>query len=261
LPTCSDWMRTMESEVTDVDAYCPPVVVGVDGSHAALNAAQWAVTEAISRGTVLRLVYAQGPADHGSTVTSRASRALEAAYAAVSADSRAIDVQTACLVGRAEQVLVEESKDASMVCIGAGGRFGAPLGPLASALGHHAQCSVAIIREGQDQRAGVISVVLDDAPDNDAVVHQAMREGRMRHATVRQIDRRVNSWVRRFPDVHVETVAAGCGPHCAHEPESAVPQLAVVGRADAQRIGELVSPNCHPIVGYPECSVLLVGGR
>ena len=251
----------MESDLTDVDDGCPPVVVGVDGSHAALNAAQWAVTEAISRGTVLRLVYAQGPADHGSTVTGRASRALQTAYAAVTADSRAVDVQTACLMGRPEQVLVEESKDASMVCIGAGGRFGAPLGPLASALGHHAECSVAIIRGDQDQRAGVISVVLDDAPDNDAVVHQAMREGRMRHATVRQIDRRVNSWVRKFPDVHVETVAAGCGPHCAHEPESAVPQLAVVGRADAQRIGELVSPNCHPIVGYPECSVLLVGGR
>jgi nucleotide-binding universal stress UspA family protein len=241
-----------------MDEDCPPVVVGVDGSHAALNAAQWAVAEAVSRGTRLRLVYAQSDSGGGAAASGRASRALEAAYAAVTADSPTVQVQTVCLAGGAERVLIEESEDASMICIGARGRFGATLGPIAIALGQHAQCSVAIIRECGDHRAGVISVVLDDAPDNDAVVHQAMTEGRMRKATVRQIDRRTNSWVRRFPDVHVETVASGCGAHGGYPCELALPQLAVVGRVDAQRIGELVSPNCHPIVGYPECSVLLV---
>jgi hypothetical protein len=117
---------------------------------------------------------------------------------------------------------------------------------------------VAIIRERGDDLTGVIAVVLDDAPDNDEVVHQAMREGRLRNATVRQIDRRANSWVRRFPDVRVQTVAAGCTPAGSDASDSALAQLAVVGRADAERIGELVSPNCHPIVGYPDCSVLLV---
>ena len=248
----------IEREVPEVDDDCPPVVVGVDGSHAALNAAQWAVAEAVSRGTRLELVYAQSDSGGGAMASGRASRVLDAAYAAVTADSPTVRVQTVCLAGSAERVLIEESKDASMICIGARGRFGAPLGPIATALGQDARCSVAIIRECVDQRTGVISVVLDDAPDNDAVVCQAMKEGRMRKATVRQIDRRTNSWVRRFPDVHVETVAAGCGPHGLYPPESALPQLAVVGRADAQRIGELVSPNCHPIVGYPECSVLLV---
>jgi hypothetical protein len=100
---------------------------------------------------------------------------------------------------------------------------------------------------------------VDDALDNDAVVRQAMLEGRLRNATVRQIDRRVNSWVRRFPDVRVETVAAGRGRSGGLSSSSV--QLAVVGHADAESIGQLVTPNCHPIVGYPDCSVLVARPR
>jgi nucleotide-binding universal stress UspA family protein len=238
----------------------PPIVVGVNGSHAALNAAKWAVAEALSRGTTLRLVYVQDDSGTDEGMSSKACRVLDAAYGVVTGCSSTVEVQTAVLLGYPADVLVAESKGASMICIGALGGHGTPLGPLAAALGRHASCPVAIIREQFDDRAGVIAVVLDDASDNDEVVHQAMKEGRIRNATVRQIDRRTNSWVRRFPDVHVETVAAGCGTHRARPPEPVLAQLAVVGRADVDDIGELVSPNCHPIVGYPDCSVLIVRG-
>lgn len=112
---------------------------------------------------------------------------------------------------------------------------------------------------GSPRDAGVISVVLDDDPDNDVVVHLAMEEGRLREATVRQVDRRLNSWVRRFPDVHVEMVAAGSGRSYleSHQDRHSV-QLAVVSQADADRITEFEVPNYHPIVGFPDCSVLLV---
>lgn len=33
---------------------------------------------------------------------------------------------------------------------------------------------------------------------------------------------------------------------------------AVVGSSDADKITSLGVPNCHPILGYPDCSVLLV---
>ena len=36
-----------------------PVVVGVDGSNAAINAAKWAIDEAISRDVPLRIVHAR----------------------------------------------------------------------------------------------------------------------------------------------------------------------------------------------------------
>jgi hypothetical protein len=99
--------------------------------------------------------------------------------------------------------------------------------------------------------------VLNDEPDNDEVVHHAMEEGRLRKATVRQIDRRLSGWARRYPDVHVELVAAGAGVRVTENHSSAI-DLAVVGQADANEIAGLGALNCHPIPGYPDCSVLLV---
>jgi nucleotide-binding universal stress UspA family protein len=42
------------------NAYSPsrPVVIGIDGSRSAVQAALWAVEEAVDRGVSLRLVYA-----------------------------------------------------------------------------------------------------------------------------------------------------------------------------------------------------------
>ena len=136
------------------------------------------------------------------------------------------------------------------------------IGATATALAEHAHCPVAIIRSRQDGSArteGVVSVVLSDEPDNDDVVHFAMHEGRLRKATVRQIDRRLDSWIRRYPDVHVESVAAGTGrPYGDGERRDAEVALAVVGNLDASDIASLSVPNCHPILGYPDCSLLLV---
>jgi hypothetical protein len=42
------------------------------------------------------------------------------------------------------------------------------------------------------------------------------------------------------------------------ERQSSAIDLAVVGSADAAEIAGLATPNCHPIVGYPDCSVLVV---
>jgi hypothetical protein len=49
---------------------------------------------------------------------------------------------------------------------------------------------------------GRIAAVQNDESDNDAVVHR-MEEGRLRRAPVLLIDRRLDSWARRCPDVHV----------------------------------------------------------
>ena len=49
----------------DSPASSPAVVVGIDGSRTAIDAALWAVDEAVSRDIPLRLVYAIDP-DHTS---------------------------------------------------------------------------------------------------------------------------------------------------------------------------------------------------
>ncbi|BBX97053.1 universal stress protein [Mycobacterium lacus] len=249
------------------------VVVGVDGSQAAVNAAEWAIVEATSRQLPLRLVYVI-PRTKARIVSARGEWDLErgelalsqaacAVHSAAKSEGEPVEVETAILSGDPDQVLINESQDAALVCVGTARRGWVAdklLGPIAGALVRRARCPVAIIRtnpDGSPTKVGVISVVLNDEPDNDEVVHQAMEEGRRRHATVRQIDRRANSWVRRYPDVPVQLVAAGTGAKATENHSSAI-DLAVVGRAEADQIAGLATPNCHPILGFPNCSVLLV---
>ncbi|AFM16293.1 universal stress protein UspA-like protein [Mycolicibacterium chubuense NBB4] len=243
-----------------------PVVVGVDGSRAALNAVRWATVEAADRGVVLRLVHVVASDRANDT---RADILTEAADAATRT-AEDVEVQTAIVSGTVSgtpaDVLVEESHRAAMVCIGADSRRSAEsglYGPTAGALACRAGSPVAVIRsraDGTPQTDGVISVVLSDEPGNDDVVHLAMHEGRLRHATVRQIDHRADSWIRRYPDVHVEIVAAGapCRYPRDRAPADRSVGLAVVGPRDAQELTSMAVPNCHPIHGYPDCSVLLV---
>jgi nucleotide-binding universal stress UspA family protein len=246
------------------------VVVGVNGSQAAVNAAKWAIDEALSRQMRLRLVYVipRQQAQTGSAAISdweleRGEMALSQADCAIQSAGKPVEVETAILSGDPGQALINESQNAALICIGTARRGWASdglLGPTATALVADAQCPVAVIRtnpDGSPTEVGVIAVVLSDEPDNDEVVRHAMEEGRRRRATVRQIDRRLNSWVRRYPDVHVQTVAAGTGVRSG-EPQGGAIELAVVGSADADEIAGLAAPNCHPIVGYPDCSVLVV---
>ena len=246
------------------------VVVGVNGSQAAVNAARWAIDEALSRQLPLRLVYViprrqeqTGSAPISEWELERGEMALSQADCAVQSAGKPVEVETAILSGVPGQALINESQDAALICVGTARRGWASdglLGPTAAALVADAQSPVAVIRtnpDGSPTKLGVVAVVLNDDPDNDEVVRRAIEEGRRRHATVRQIDRRLNSWVRRYPDVHVETVAAGTGPKSGEKHRSAI-ALAVVGSADADEIAGLATPNCHPIVGYPDCSVLVV---
>jgi nucleotide-binding universal stress UspA family protein len=246
------------------------VVVGVNGSQAAVSAAKWAIDEAISRQMPLRLVYVipRTAARIASEPISeweleRGEMVLSQADCAVQSEKKPVEVETAILSGDPGQVLINESEGAALICVGTSRRGWAAdglLGPTAAALVARAHCPVAIIRtnpDGSPTELGVIAVVLNDEPDNDEVVHQAMEEARRRHATVRQIDRRLDSWVRRYPDVPVQIVAAGTGARGSESHHSAI-DLAVVGEADADELPGLVTPNCHPILGYPDCSVLLV---
>ncbi|ABM12215.1 MULTISPECIES: universal stress protein [Mycolicibacterium] len=234
-----------------------PIVVGVDGSQAALNAVRWAAAEALALDASLRLVHAVAAA-----VPTGSDVVLDHAEKAAKAIRTSLRVEAAATVGAPGAVLLRESARAAMVCIGSRPAQGPPIGCIAKVLAEGAGCPVAIIRtraDGAPQTDGVVSVVLSDDDDTDAVLHLAMHEGRLRHATVRQIDQRTDSWVRRYPDVHVELVAAGTGrQYHRNDARDTGVGLAVVGRRDAAELVALTVPGCHPILGYPDCSVLLV---
>ena len=74
----------------------PDIVVGIDGSRTAIDAALWAVDDAVSRGIPLRLVCVVAPAN---TATSgihdvrTAERALREAIAAVESADETVKIE------------------------------------------------------------------------------------------------------------------------------------------------------------------------
>jgi nucleotide-binding universal stress UspA family protein len=246
------------------------VVVGIDGSQAALDAATWAVAEAVSLGVPLRLVHVSAakhlcrpPVDAVTRDAELAESALHRAEIAVHDMRRPLHIETAIVRGRPDCVLIDESRRAALVCVGTEGKGPCariPLGSTAAALVKHSHCPVAIVRSGGAPQTdtGWIAAVQNDEPDNDAVVHRAMEEGRVRRAPVLLIDMRLDSWIRRYPDVHVRTITAQRRGMRRDDSHSDSIQLAVIGSADAEHVARLVWPDYHPVLGDANRSVLLV---
>ncbi len=105
-----------------------PVVVGIDGSDAAINAARWAVDEAVSRSIPLRLIHVMPSAGRSRTsgiedrlAVQYAEAALHSACAAIQSDSKPVDVDPVVLRGDISLILAEQSRRTAMVCVGSVG--------------------------------------------------------------------------------------------------------------------------------------------
>jgi nucleotide-binding universal stress UspA family protein len=264
------------------------IVVGIDGSQAAIRAAEWAVDEAVSREIPMRLVEVipqqAAPAPFASVGNVRmeveyAEAALRIAAAAVAAAGKPVKVETAILQGDPAATLIAESLDAEMVCVGSTGigRFArALLGSTVAELAGAVSCPVAIIRTQQrppKPDSALIVVAVNDSPGNDDVVEQAIREARLRHAPVlaldvwrqdlgempyEELDRRVQFWERHYPSVQFHARAARTGIADFLDVSDSRIQLAVMGSADIDQVANLLGPHSHPILGHAECSVLIV---
>jgi nucleotide-binding universal stress UspA family protein len=264
------------------------VVVGIDGSEAAIQAARWAADEAVSREIPLRLVQVipeqVEPAPLASVGNVRmeleyAETALRIASAAVEATGKPVKVETGILQGDPAEMLIAESRDAEMICVGSVGigRFArAFLGSTAAELAEAAHCPVAIIRAQQSHLkadSALIVVAVNDSPDNDHVVEQAMAEAQLRHAPVLALGvlqkdtgdmvsdglkRRVECWGRRHPGVKIYAGATRADIADFLPVMDRTIQLAVIGNTDADQVARLIGPHRHPILGHAECSVLIV---
>ena len=105
-----------------------PVVVGIDGSRAALDAALWAIDEAVDRDVPLRLVHATGmprppfaPAGALAPQIEYGETSLRAASSSITAAGPPIKVEAELLWDSVEDALIAESKSASMLCVGSVG--------------------------------------------------------------------------------------------------------------------------------------------
>jgi nucleotide-binding universal stress UspA family protein len=262
------------------------VVVGIDGSKAALHATEWAIDEAIARDVPLRLICVVGLGPEAGLSPNEieldveyAESVLRQASAAIEATGKDVKVDTAILRGAPADVLLAESRAAELVCVGSSG-IGAVarriVGSTATTLATRASCPVAIIRYHPSDRSSYrrwIAAAVKASTDDEQILLSAMQEARLRHVPVLaiglwqedfgftpydELDRLMESWRQRFPDVRVYpvTTRSGLVQYLTEDDEPVA--MVVVGADEADRVADIVGPHSHHIVGHPECSVLVV---
>lgn len=274
----------------------PSVVVGIDGSRSALDAALWAVDEAVSRDIPLRLVYAIDPDETVSTDPEDAARALARAelavrhaFTAIESTDKPVKIEVEILQERPTRALLEASRWAAMVCVGSlglkhcgRGRVGSTAATLASS----AHSPVAVVRGHDPHRASQQWVVaeVDESAASDGVLRRALDEAQLRGAPLRvlttwqsrftdihdshavadgnrlakdQLDRRLAQWKKRYPDLDVRAVAAHCSTLNFLTKNAGSMQLLVVGHERAQGIAALVGPPGYAALQNADCSVLI----
>lgn len=258
------------------------IVVGVDGSQSAVDAAVWAVDEAVALGVPLRLVNvierANQPvidsADQPHRITG-ADVAVRHALAAVESTERPVTIEAEILQGRPVQALLEAARSAAMLCVGARGLKHAiqgRIGSTAAALSAAARCPVVIVRahhpRGGQGRAVVIEV--DDTTKGGAVLQRGLEAARLRGAPVRvltparihddvraQWQRRLAEWQRRFSDLDITPVSTrrdGLDYIAAHAEEI---QLVVVSRERRDGVETFVGAPGNAALRDTDCSIMV----
>ncbi|WP_051179798.1 universal stress protein [Nocardia concava] len=159
-----------------------PVIAGIDGSPAALRAAEWAAAEAAARRVPLRLVAIVPAVDKpafrpGGGRYRQAVAALEKARRAVlardaGADEELLEIAVEVRRGQADQVLLDLSWSAELIVLGSTeiGFFShMVLGSTALTVTREARCPVALVRPAAAARGSVLVVVSDWASAKPAL--------------------------------------------------------------------------------------------
>jgi nucleotide-binding universal stress UspA family protein len=218
-----------------------PIIVGIDGSAEAENAARWAVGEARRQNTALRLVYVIRTdltgtlsADEYRQKVDDAKEALESARRVIDQHEVGVTVQTSIAEGSPSGVLLAESSDAAMICVGSSGMgrvARSVLGSTAATLAERAACPVGIVRRDEssptDEPQPWVIVPVDNRTDDDsAVIAAAAAEARYRNWPVlavgvaprghagspeKALDDLVSGWKRRFPALHIYPISTTTG--------------------------------------------------
>ena len=259
----------------------PSIVVGVDGSRVGLRAALWAVEEAIGRDLPLRLVAAaEGDADGAESAVAQVAEEVRRT-------GQQVALSTEVVPGGPTQVLIDASRSAAMVCVGAIGRkhfAHARAGSTAAALAAAGHCPVAVVRGGPRPQGWVVAD-LDQTPDSAAVLQYAVEEARRRQVPLRvlgtwqsdghdpaaqresgqmvhaQLDRRLEQWRHRYPDLDVLPVAVpGSGLGYLADNAAAI-QLIVVGARNTAAVDELLGPAGLAALHDSDCSILVVDSQ
>jgi nucleotide-binding universal stress UspA family protein len=256
------------------------VVVGIDGSPAAIRAAQWAGDEAVFRDGPLRLIYILER--HSEAVrleTEYAETALLTASAAVEATGQQVKIETAIIRGHPNAVLARQSRDAEMLVVGAfGGGFRTrqPMGSTATALVRLARCPLAVIHPPRVQPAepGFIAVIVEGSQQHDALLGMAMDEARLRKLGLLTLCVRLRDpddaggdpfgdslrhWRHRYPEVEVDAVTIGTSAARFLCETDRTVRLVMVGGDDGNDRTRITLAACgRSVLFHARCSALIV---
>uniref|UniRef100_UPI000B2A629E universal stress protein n=1 Tax=Piscicoccus intestinalis TaxID=746033 RepID=UPI000B2A629E len=152
-----------------------PIVVGVDGSSAATDAARWAAMWAQRAGRPLRLLSASA---------SRERRGLTSLFVRETAAvlERHPDLSVDCVheCADASAALIEASRSAEAVVVGsrgAGGWEASRIGGVARDVSAYARCVVAIVPPGESfPPQGPVVVGVDGSPESEEAAEFAARQ-------------------------------------------------------------------------------------
>lgn len=279
-----------------------PVVVGVDGSDTALDAIEWAAAEAAARGRPLRVVHSYARAapvdppgdpavgDHRHA----AEEVLDEAVARARAVAPDLSVARLLVAGPAVRVLVDQTRDATLVVLGRSrsGRMRGLLGRSTGArVAAHADCPVAVVGPFEvvapGPSAARVVVGIDGSTRSDEAVGYAFEAAGRRgtgltavHAWAlhgpadldgdaddrvanhdaqrRVLDDAVRTWSRRFPHVSVQAKLVRDHPGRALVAESAGAALTVLGCGGR---GSALGPVGRMVLRHIHSPVAVLGPR
>jgi nucleotide-binding universal stress UspA family protein len=274
----------------------PSVLVGIDGSRNGINAALWAVSEAVDRDLPLRLVYAIEPPEEAATqedsarALATAETAVRMAFMAIESTNKPVKIEVEILQGHPKDVLRNAGRAAVMMCVGAIGfktlTAGGQVGSTAAALANWAHCPVAIIRsyDPSPRVTRPIIAEVDPSVDSDIVLRRAIDEAILRavplvviaawQSTVTDthvvgavaeqnrrlaadLSRRLTNTVRRHPELPIETIVVHGHLFGYLSGQAPSAQLVVVGRRRIHGISEILGSAGFAALQKIDCSVLV----
>jgi nucleotide-binding universal stress UspA family protein len=281
----------MELAMRDPYSPSPTVVIGIDGSRSGMQAALWAIDEAVDNDVALQLIYAidspESNAGDRAAELATAERAIHQAFTAVESTGKPVKREAEIVRCAPITALTEASRSAAMLCVGSTGLKHAVqgrTGSTAAALAGSAHCPVAIVpTSAGPTSAGWVLAVVDGSATDTAVLELAGSEAGLRGAPLRvltttptrcsdvrqasraadgngfavQLNRRLAGWRRSHPDVDIKSTAGhgGVVNYLEYLHRNAEPVQLLV--ADPGRADMFLGPSGRAALDAAHCTLLI----
>ena len=191
------------------------ILVGVDGSDAALNAVEWATEEAARRGVPLRIVYVDAAWLYDTPVDPRLGAVrewlltggrelLDRALATARRRDPSVPVTAETVTGQVTRVLLDRAADTRMIVLGGRGTgtaTGLLLGSTTLQVVTHATVPAVVVRHLEPAVRGEVAVGADGSAAGEPALAFAFEEAALRGARLRVVHVWSNPASARFGGV------------------------------------------------------------